>query len=98
MNYKYLILPIILIFIIVCHKVWNILIMCRHNTKVINTGILYWFVKNVFGLPMQNEHDVQISFRDDFLSWCDKKLNLFTDSLLAHRQIWAVAVNEQRTS
>ncbi|CAI6369769.1 unnamed protein product [Macrosiphum euphorbiae] len=37
------------------------------------------FLKNIFGLPMLNEHDIEISFTEDFMSIKpdDEKLNQF---------------------
>jgi len=42
------------------------------------------FLKNIFGLPMLNEHDIEISFTEDFMSirHDDEKLNQFMDYLI----------------
>ncbi|KAF0686992.1 Uncharacterized protein FWK35_00038294, partial [Aphis craccivora] len=42
------------------------------------------FLKNIFGLPMLNEHDIEMNFTEDFMSIKpnDEKLNQFMDYLV----------------
>jgi hypothetical protein len=49
-----------------------------------NVSEIRQILKNIFGLPILNEHDIEISFTEDFMSFKpdDEKLNQFLDYLI----------------